>query len=235
MPRLRIAVRRSSGSFSVFASSISRADVSADEHRLDDPLLDLDRRSPSDRAARARRARPSRPSCWTASPRRSTFCSLCAAVSRRSFAPPTMKARRIRRLTSTSVGAGHRFPPATSEALAATRLPEVVDRPALELRVSNCPRAMPLSTSRAFGELLCASTNSARDFSFGAAVPSSSFWRIGIAWSASESSSALIAIELQVLVGSRCRGRTGWPLSRRTSCFELLRLGRDSGSSDSPA
>ena len=32
--------------------------VAADEHRLEDALLDVDRRSPSDRAATARRARP---------------------------------------------------------------------------------------------------------------------------------------------------------------------------------
>ena len=52
---------------------------------------------------------------------------------------------------------------------------------------------MFLSTSRARGELLCASTKSARDFSFGDAVPSSSFSSIGIACSGSAFSSALIA------------------------------------------
>ena len=87
------------------------------------------------------------------------------------------------------------------------------------------PFAMFLRTSRARGELLCASTKSALDFSFGDAVPSSSFSSIGIACSESAFSSALMARSFRSSSLS-LSGRTGWPLSRRisaSSCFACFR------------
>ena len=78
------------------------------------------------------------------------------------------------------------------------------------------PLAISTSTSRAFGELLCASTNSARSFSFGELVPCRNFCSIGIASSGSAFCSAverqqlhfLVALVLRVAPAARNDART---------------------------
>ena len=89
---------------------------------------------------------------------------------------------------------------------------------------------MSLRTSRARGELLCASTKSARSLSFGEAVPASSFSSIGMACSGAWCCKRAMAMSFRSSSAWSC-GRTGWPALRRTSassaraCFQVAALG----------
>ena len=95
-------MRRNSTFGSVLASSISRVDVAADEHRLQDALLDVDVALLLIELPQLL-VRPHHAELLHGFGAQLGVVSLVAAARTRARSPETMNARRIWRLTSTSV------------------------------------------------------------------------------------------------------------------------------------